>query len=106
MGSLLDARAFLAAHCGIPPEQIAHYVTVIEAPCGTLAALDSCDSAGNAQRMLAGALAVLTGEIPLAPWSEAVIVQRGDLRAALKGDLPDEVRARFLEAMGEDCDGD
>jgi hypothetical protein len=46
-------------------------------------------------------MTVLTGVVPLAPYSSAVIVQRADLRAALKAELPDEVRARFLEALGE-----
>lgn len=105
MASVGDARAFLASHCGIPFRDVAHYVTVIEDPDGDLAALQTCcDGVGDAQRILAGALAALTGEMPLAPWSEAVIVQREDLRAALKAELPEEVRARFLEALGESDD--
>jgi hypothetical protein len=104
-GSVGAARDFFSAHCGIPREAVAHYVTVVEDSDGDLAALSTCcDGVADASRMLAGALTVLTGNIPVAQYSTAVIVQRDDLRTALKAELPEEVRARFLEALGESDD--
>ena len=103
MGNVGQARDFLAAHCGLPRWKVAHYTAVVEDPSGDLAAISTCcDGVDDAERMLAGALAALTGNVPLVPYSDAVIVSRDDLRAAvLKADLPGEIRARFLEALGE-----
>ena len=55
--------------------------------------------------MLSGALTVLTLNVPLVPFSDAVIISRDDVRAVLKAELPDEVRARLAEALGEDSHG-
>lgn len=102
MGSVGDARDFLSAHCNLARWQVAHYVTVIEDPAGDLAAISTCcDGTRDAARMLTGALTAITSQITLAPDSDGIIVSRGDLHAALKAELPEEVRARFLEALGE-----
>lgn len=102
MGNVGQARDFLAAHCGLPRWKVAHYVAVAEDPSGDLAAISTCcDGVDDAERMLAGALAALTGKVPLVPFSDAVIVSRDDLRAVLKADLPGEVRTRLAEVLGE-----
>jgi hypothetical protein len=102
MGSVGAVRDFFAAHCNLARWEVAHYVTVIENPVGDLAAISTCcDGVDEASTMLRGALTALTGKVQLAPYSEAVIVSREDLRAALKAELPAETRSRFLEALGE-----
>lgn len=106
MGSVGAARDFFAAHCNLDRWEVAHYVTVIESPSGDLAAISTCcDGVDEASKMLRGALAALTGKVPLAPHSEAVIVSRGDLRAVIAEAIPADVRERFREALGEASDG-
>jgi hypothetical protein len=101
MGNIGAARDFFAGHCGIPRPSIAHYVTVIQDPDGDLAAISTCcDGVDEAVVMLSGALAAITGGVPLAPHTGAVIVQREDLRAVLPV-VPDGIRQRFREALGE-----
>jgi hypothetical protein len=102
VGNVGQAKDFFSSHCNMPRWMVAHYVTVIEDPSGDLAAISTCcDGVGDAQRLLKGALTALTSHVHLDPESEAVIVSREDLRAAMKAELPEEVRARFLEALGE-----
>lgn len=101
MGSVGDARDFLSAHCRVDRWRVAHYVTVIEDPDGDLVAVSTCcDGTRDAARMLTGALTAITSQVMLAPESDGIIVHREDLQAALKAQLPEEVRARFLDALG------
>ena len=65
MGNVGQARDFFAAHCGLPRWKVAHYTAVVEDPSGDLAAISTCcDGVDDAERMLAGALAALTGNVP------------------------------------------
>lgn len=105
-GKVGDARDFFAAHCQLPRWQVAHYVSLIEAPDGTLAAISTCcDGVDDAERMLKSALAALSGQVPVSAQSDAVIVSRDDLRAIL-GEPPFHAgaRARLREALGEASD--
>ena len=60
MGNVGQARDFLAAHCGLPRWKVAHCTAVVEDPSWDLAAISTCcDGVGDAERMLAGALAAV-----------------------------------------------
>lgn len=107
MGNVGAARDYIAANGTIPRDRVAHYVTVVADTESCLAGiLTCCDGVDDAVAMLSGALAAITGGSPLAPDCGAVIVQRDDLRAALGTALiPDAVRHRLREALGEAPDG-
>ena len=99
-------RDFLAAHAGLPRVAVAHYVTATMSRPGTLTSVGTCcDDADEALGLLGMAIAALGGGNPAAPESRSVIVLRDDLRAALSGELPEEARARLVEALGEVRDG-
>lgn len=101
MGSVGAARDYIAANSTIPRDRVAHYVTVVADTESCLAGvLTCCDGVDDAVAMLSGALAAITGGVPLAPDSGAVIVQREDLRAVLAV-VPESIRQRFREALGE-----
>lgn len=105
MGSVGDARDFLSAHCGLERWKIAHYITVVADPAGDLAAISTCcDGTREGAGMLAGALTAITGQVPVTPDSDGIIVSREDLRAALLavgGAMPAGILGRFREAIGE-----
>lgn len=101
-GNVGAARDFFAGHCNLPRVSVDHYVAVIKDPAGDLAAISTCcDRVDDVIAMLSGALAAITSGTPLTPESNAVIVSRDDLRAALGSALiPDAVRRRLREALG------
>jgi hypothetical protein len=99
-GSVGAARDFLAAHTGLPRESVAHYAVVMGDEDELTSVVTCCDEVDETTAMLRAALAALGSGALATTGSRSVIVSREDLRAALKADLPEEARSRFLEALG------